>query len=112
MGLDLLIRNATVVDGSGAPRYRADVGVQNGRIAELGRIRTGAQRTIDADGLILAPGKAAILPVAIAGFNTFRGVQIGSMSAAILIAVVPVVIASFFIQRRLVQGISGGAVKF
>lgn len=63
-------------------------------------------------GLILAPGKAAILPVAIAGFNTFRGVQIGSMSAAILIAVVPVVVASFFIQRRLVQGISGGAVKF
>jgi ABC-type glycerol-3-phosphate transport system permease component len=63
-------------------------------------------------GLILAPGKAAILPVAIAGFNTFRGVQIGSMSAAILIAVVPVVIASFFIQRQLVQGISGGAVKF
>lgn len=63
-------------------------------------------------GLILAPGKAAILPVAIAGFNTFRGVQIGSMSAAILVAVVPVVIASFFIQRKLVQGISGGAVKF
>lgn len=63
-------------------------------------------------GLILAPGKAAILPVAIAGFNTFRGVQIGSMSAAILIAVVPVVVSSFFIQRRLVQGISGGAVKF
>ncbi|MHB1289953.1 carbohydrate ABC transporter permease [Georgenia sp.] len=63
-------------------------------------------------GLILAPGKAAILPVAIAGFNTFRGVELGSMSAAILIAVVPVVIASFFIQRRFVQGISGGAVKF
>ena len=63
-------------------------------------------------GLILAPGKAAILPVAIAGFNTFRGVQIGSMSAAILIAVVPVVVASFFIQRRLVQGISGGQEKF
>ncbi len=56
MGLDLLIRNATVVDGSGAPRYRADVGVQDGRITELGRIRAGAQRTIDADGLILAPG--------------------------------------------------------
>lgn len=61
--------------------------------------------------LILAPA-VAILPVAIAGFNTFRGVQIGSMSAAILIAVIPVVIASFFIQRKLVQGISGGAVKF
>lgn len=63
-------------------------------------------------GLILAPGQGAILPVAIAGFNTFRGVQLGAMSAAILIAVVPVVIASFFIQRKLVQGISGGAVKY
>ncbi len=56
MGLDLLIRNATVVDGSGAPRYRSDVGVCNGRIVELGRIRASAQRTIKADGLILAPG--------------------------------------------------------
>lgn len=56
MSLDLRIRNATVVDGSGASRYRADVGVRDGRIVELGRIRTGAQRTIDADGLILAPG--------------------------------------------------------
>ncbi len=56
MSLDLLIRNATVVDGSGAPRYRADVGVRNGRIAELGRIRANAQRTINADGLILSPG--------------------------------------------------------
>ncbi len=56
MSLDILIRNATVVDGSGAPRYRADVGVRGGRIVELGRIRANAQRTINADGLILAPG--------------------------------------------------------
>ena len=63
-------------------------------------------------GLILTPTKSAILPVAIAGFNTFRGVELGSMSAAILVAVIPVVIASFFIQKRLVQGISGGAVKY
>lgn len=63
-------------------------------------------------GLILTPTRSAILPVAIAGFNTFRGVELGSMSAAILVAVVPVVIASFFIQKRLVQGISGGAVKY
>jgi ABC-type glycerol-3-phosphate transport system permease component len=63
-------------------------------------------------GLILAPTQETILPVAIAAFNTFRGVELGAMSAAIIIAVVPVVIASFFIQRRLVQGISGGAVKF
>jgi len=56
MGLDLLIRNGTVVDGSGAARYRADVGITDGRIAEIGRIRSAAARTIDADGLIVAPG--------------------------------------------------------
>ncbi len=56
MTLDLLIRNGTVVDGSGKPRYRADVGVAGGRIVEIGRLSTRATRTIDADGLIVSPG--------------------------------------------------------
>jgi N-acyl-D-amino-acid deacylase len=56
MTLDLVIRNGTIVDGSGMGRYRADVGVANGQIVEIGRIRAPAQRTIDADGLIVAPG--------------------------------------------------------
>ncbi|HJU16447.1 MAG TPA: amidohydrolase family protein [Stellaceae bacterium] len=56
MSLDLLVRNGWVVDGSGMPRYRADVGVRDGRIVEIGRIRAAAERTIDADGLIVAPG--------------------------------------------------------
>jgi N-acyl-D-amino-acid deacylase len=53
---DLVIRNATVVDGTGVPRYRADVLVSQGRIAEIGKITAGAARTIDAAGLIVAPG--------------------------------------------------------
>lgn len=63
-------------------------------------------------GLVLAPGNAATLPVRIAGFNTFRGVDLGAMCAAILVSVVPVLVLSFFVQRRLVRGISGGAVKY
>ena len=56
MGLDLVIRQGTIVDGSGAARYRGDVGIKDGRIVEIGRIRSMAERTIDADGLIVAPG--------------------------------------------------------
>jgi N-acyl-D-aspartate/D-glutamate deacylase len=56
MGLGLLIRNGTIVDGSGAARFRGDVGIEQGRIVEIGRIRSLAERTIDADGLIVAPG--------------------------------------------------------
>ncbi len=54
--MDLLIKNGTVVDGSGGARYRADVGVKDGRIVEIGRIRTPADKVIDADGMIVSPG--------------------------------------------------------
>ena len=56
MTLDLLIKNGTVVDGSGGARYRADVGIKAGSIVEIGRIRRPAARVVDADGLIIAPG--------------------------------------------------------
>ena len=56
MGYDLLVKNGTVIDGSGSPGYRADVGVINGKIAAIGRINEGAKQTIDADGHIVSPG--------------------------------------------------------
>ncbi|TMA56171.1 MAG: amidohydrolase [Deltaproteobacteria bacterium] len=56
MSYDLLIKNGTVVDGTGAPRYRADVAVANGQIAEIGKITTGAKKVVDASDLIVAPG--------------------------------------------------------
>lgn len=62
--------------------------------------------------LILAGGNSKTLPVAVASFNTFRGVELGAMSAAILVSIVPVLVASFFVQKRLVRGISGGGLKY
>ncbi|HUA34520.1 MAG TPA: amidohydrolase family protein [Candidatus Binataceae bacterium] len=56
MAYDLLIKNGTVVDGTGAPRFRADVAVAGDRIAEIGQISEGAKRTIDASDLIVSPG--------------------------------------------------------
>jgi N-acyl-D-aspartate/D-glutamate deacylase len=53
---DLLIKNGTIVDGNGAPRYRADVAVSNGKIAEIGTVTDGAKKIIDAGDLIVAPG--------------------------------------------------------
>jgi len=56
MALDLVIRGGSVVDGSGKPRFGADVGIKDGRIVEIGKVSGNAARTIDADGLIVAPG--------------------------------------------------------
>lgn len=56
MAYDLLIRNGTVVDGTGAARKRADIAITEGKIAEIGRITASAQRTIDASDLVVAPG--------------------------------------------------------
>jgi N-acyl-D-aspartate/D-glutamate deacylase len=54
--LDLLIRNASVVDGTGAPARQVDVGVRDGRVVVVGETDEGATTEIDADGLVLTPG--------------------------------------------------------
>ncbi|MDX2103223.1 MAG: D-aminoacylase [Alphaproteobacteria bacterium] len=51
----MLIRGATVIDGTGSARIRTDVRITDGRIAEIGQL-SREDHTIDADGLVLAPG--------------------------------------------------------
>ena len=54
---DLVIRGGTIVDGTGIPRYKADLAVKDGRVAVIsGQIRAGNAREIDASGCIVAPG--------------------------------------------------------
>ena len=53
---DLVIRNGTVVDGSGSKRYTGDVAIEDDRIVEVGSISGRGKREIDADGLLVTPG--------------------------------------------------------
>ncbi len=54
--LDCIIKGGTVIDGTGAGRVLADVGISNGRITAVGSIADSARRTIDATGLVVSPG--------------------------------------------------------
>jgi N-acyl-D-aspartate/D-glutamate deacylase len=55
--LDVVLKDGLVVDGTGAQRYRADVGIRDGRIAKIGRLKASdAARALDAGGAIVAPG--------------------------------------------------------
>jgi N-acyl-D-amino-acid deacylase len=56
MQYDLVIKNGTVIDGSGMPRFRADVGIHRGKITTIGRIREPAREVLDAEGHVVAPG--------------------------------------------------------
>ncbi|MBY0322323.1 MAG: amidohydrolase family protein [Reyranella sp.] len=57
MAFDLVVKNGMIVDGSGLPRYRADIGVKDGKIVEIGRINgAAAKETLDADGRVVSPG--------------------------------------------------------
>lgn len=54
---DLIVRNGTVIDGTRAPRFKADVAVKDGRIAKVGDLAGERSREeFDAEGRIVAPG--------------------------------------------------------
>lgn len=56
MSLDLVIRGGRVVDGTGMAGYEADVGIRDGRIVKIGRVREDATRVVDAAGRSVTPG--------------------------------------------------------
>src|ERR1700693_4749342 len=56
MPLDLIIRDAMVIDGSGAPRFGADVGIDGGKIVAVGKVQDAAREVIDAHGAVVSPG--------------------------------------------------------
>ena len=53
---DLIIRNGRIADGSGMPAFTADMAIQDGRVARIGRIDSEAVEIIDAGGKVVAPG--------------------------------------------------------
>ncbi|MGD2201046.1 MAG: D-aminoacylase [Candidatus Bathyarchaeota archaeon] len=53
---DLIVENCKVIDGTGNPWYKADIGITQGEITKLGRIKDGGRETINARGLVASPG--------------------------------------------------------
>ncbi len=53
---DLIIRNGTIVDGTGGPKYQADIAVTDGRISAIGKIASTGAEEIDATGKLVTPG--------------------------------------------------------
>src|ERR1700741_4860242 len=56
MAYDLLIKSGLIVDGSGMPAFRGDVGIKNGKIVDIGKLSGTAKHTIDVEGRAVAPG--------------------------------------------------------
>ena len=53
---DLLIRNGTIINGTGSPSFYGDIGITDGKITKIGKGLTGAKQVIEADGLVVTPG--------------------------------------------------------
>jgi len=53
---DLVLKGGRIYDGSGMPSFNGDVAIENGKIVAIGRLNGGATRTLNVDGLAVAPG--------------------------------------------------------
>ena len=56
MAYDVLIKNGSIVDGTGAPARHGDVALQDGKVVALGKVDGSAKQTIDASDCVVAPG--------------------------------------------------------
>ena len=56
MNYDLVVKNGTIIDGSGGARYHADIGIKDGKIGSIGRVDAKTARVIDAEGHVVSPG--------------------------------------------------------
>ncbi|MDX1580371.1 MAG: D-aminoacylase, partial [Alphaproteobacteria bacterium] len=54
--MDLVLRNGTIVDGTGQPAFKGDVLIKDGRIAAVGTVEETGEREIDVEGATIAPG--------------------------------------------------------
>ena len=74
--LDVVIRNGTVIDGSGTARFQADVGIRDGRIVAIGKLANAkAKQTINAKGLVVCPGFVDLHSHADRGILKFRDAE-------------------------------------
>lgn len=105
MAYDLLVKNGRIVDGSGMPASMGDVAVRHGTIVEVGKRSGPATRTIDAQGLVVAPGfidnhchyDAQALWDPLCSFSCYHGattVIFGHCSLALNTAPIPVPVFS------------------
>ena len=80
---DILIRNARIVDGSGNPWFRADVGIRDGRIAKIGSTAapTPVTGSIDAAGAFSRPALSMFTPISKARWRRFRAATTISSTA-------------------------------
>jgi N-acyl-D-aspartate/D-glutamate deacylase len=54
--MDLVLRNGTIIDGTGSPRYHGDLGIRDGTIVAVGQVEGKAREEIDVNGAVIAPG--------------------------------------------------------